>query len=119
MRLSLLGAVGATVAALAVAVPASAGGVTAAQLTQAGWTCFPVPGLGIHCAQPGQASPPTGPTVQLVYFDDAGLELQGTETLVRDDIFQRRASLACPHEPTGGWFPLTLPTGTYWACHRS
>jgi hypothetical protein len=115
MRQFVLAVTVAAVAALAIAVPGSARGLTAEQLEAAGWTCFPVPGLGVHCAAPGQAWPPTAPVVQLLYFDDTGTEFHGTETLVRDDVFQRRGAKVCPTEP-GGWF--LLPFG-YWGCHRN
>lgn len=111
--------VGAVVAALLVWPLAGAGnseGLTAAQLEAAGWTCFPVPGLGVHCAAPNQPFPPTGPTAQLLYFDEDTGAFAGTESLVRADIFAKRATAVCPTDPSGGWFQL--PFG-YWACHRS
>jgi hypothetical protein len=116
MRQLVLGVTIAAVAALAIAVPGSANGLTAGQLEAAGWTCFPVSGLGIHCAAPGQAWPPTAPVVQLLYFDDEGVVFKGTETLVRDDVFQRRGNNVCPTE-AGGWF-FVPPLG-YWGCHRN
>jgi len=59
---------GAAALALPVAAGGSSGGLSPKQLGDAGWTCFNVPGLGVHCAPPGQAWPPTEPVVQLLYF---------------------------------------------------
>jgi hypothetical protein len=33
--------------------PVAAGGVNPAQLSKAGWSCFDVPNLGVHCSPPG------------------------------------------------------------------
>jgi hypothetical protein len=116
MRQFFLAVTVAAVAALAIAVPGSANGLTAGQLEAAGWTCFPVPDLGVHCAAPGQAWPPTAPVVQLLYFDDTGTEFHGTETLVRNDVFQRRGKNVCPTEAEGWFF---IPPLGYWGCHRN
>ena len=117
MRKLLVTAAAAAVAALAIAAPGSAGALTAGQLESAGWTCFPVPGLGIHCSPPSFGPPPFGqPVVPLLYFDDTGNEFRGSETLIRADIFERRAVNICPTEPAGQWF--LLPFG-YYACHHN
>ena len=88
-------------AGLALAIPlataSGSGGLSAGQLSKAGWTCFnvvsPVVGpLGVHCAQPGQGFPPTGqPHIQLLYFfhttdpNSTVPDYTGTETLIRAD----------------------------------
>lgn len=70
-RLMILVALTAALAlSLAVVSQSSAkqGGLSPGQLNDHGWTCFNVPGLGVHCAPPGQEFPPTQPHVQLLYF---------------------------------------------------
>lgn len=118
------------IAAAALALPATAsstsGGLSPKQLNDAGWTCFNVPGLGVHCAPPGQAFPPNGqPHIQLLYFvhttdpfSDVP-DLTGTETLIRSDLYQGQP---CPTEPgpNGGYTYLPdigIPLD-YYACHR-
>jgi hypothetical protein len=88
-----------------------------------GWTCFNVPGLGVHRAAPGQEFPPTGPTAQLLYFFNTidpqsdEPDFSGTETLLRDDIYNGQP---CPTEPSGEYLFLGDLGGgaAYWACHR-
>jgi hypothetical protein len=114
----------------ALALPAAAlstsGGLSPKQLSDAGWTCFNVPGLGVHCAPPGQPFPPTGqPHVQLLYFfhttdpNSTVPDFTGTETLIRADLYQGEP---CPTEPgpNGGYTYLPdigIPLN-YYACHR-
>lgn len=121
------------VAALALPTTASStsGGLSAKQLSDAGWTCFnvvsPVVGtLGVHCAPPGQPFPPTGqPHIQLLYFfntidpNSNAPDFTGTETLIRADLYHGEP---CPTEPgpNGGYTYLPdigLPLN-YYACHR-
>jgi hypothetical protein len=121
------------VAALALPATASSssGGLSAKQLSDAGWTCFnvesPVVGtLGVHCALPGQPFPPTGqPHIQLLYFfhttdpNSDVPDFTGTETLIRADLYQGEP---CPTEPgpNGGYTYLPdigIPLD-YYACHR-
>ena len=98
-------------------------GLSPSQLNARGWTCFPVPGLGVHCSPPGQEWPPTGPTAQLLYFfnttDPTSTvpDFTGTETLLRDDLYHGQP---CPTEPSGDYtFIGDLGGGAeYWACHR-
>ncbi len=93
--------------------PAAArGGLTAEQLGNAGWQCFPVPGLGIHCMPPGVSWGDRH--IQLLYFDEQTGEFAGTETLVRVDAF--RGNRQCPTEPNGYFF---IPPLGYYACHRN
>jgi hypothetical protein len=122
-------------AVIALAVPATAsttsGGLSPAQLTAAGWTCFNVPvttigPLGVHCAPPGQPFPPTGqPHIQLLYFfhttdpNSTVPDFTGTETLIRADLYQGQP---CPTEPGPGGGYTFLPTIglplNYFGCHR-
>jgi hypothetical protein len=96
-------------------------GLTPHNLVVAGWTCFNVPGLGVHCAPPGKW-PPTDPEVQLLYFfnlsdpnsDQPGLT--GTESLIRDDMFKGQP---CPTSPEGQFDDLSSLGLPYFGCHRS
>ena len=98
---------------LSLAGPAAAqGGLTADRLADAGWDCFPVPGLGVHCMPPGVEWGDRH--VQLLYFDEATGEFAGTETLVRADAF--RGNRQCPTEDLGWFF---IPPLGYYACHRN
>ena len=98
-------------ATLATAAPASADGVTPAQLTAAGWTCiqphlFPVLKL---CAPPGTGLPPLvgtpgfadrAPSYELLVFEFATGAFLGTELLLRPDIYQQ-GQPPCPQQPGG------------------
>ncbi len=115
------------VAAGALLLPLTAaggkGGLSPKQLNDHGWTCFPVPGLGVHCAAPGQEFPPTGPTAQLLYFFNTtdpmsnDPDFSGTETLLRADKYHEQP---CPTAASGEYnFIGDLGGGAaYWACHR-
>src|SRR5919198_1991521 len=113
-------------AGLALAIPLAtangSGGLSAGQLSKAGWTCFnvvsPVVGpLGVHCSPPGQGFPPTGqPHIQLLYFfhttdpNSTVPDYTGTETLIRADLYHGQP---CPTEPGpnggGAEHPHTRP----------
>jgi hypothetical protein len=112
--------------AAALLVPLTAaggkGGLSPQQLNDQGWTCFDVPGLGVHCAAPGQEWPPTGPTAQLLYFfnttdpTSSVPDFSGTETLLRADKYHGQP---CPTAASGEYNFLGSLAGTaYWACHR-
>lgn len=122
MRRFMIPLIAAVALALPVAAASNAGGLSPAQLDNAGWTCFDVGSLGLHCAPPGKW-PPTGPTVQLLYFlelhvvtDTPGF-FTGTETLLRDDFYHGQP---CPTTASGEYnFLGDLGGGaSYWACHR-
>ena len=89
MRRFVIPVVAAAALALPVAASGSSGGLSPAQLSAHGWTCFDVHGLGVHCAPPGQPWPHTQPVVQLLYFfnttDPSSTvpDFTGTETLLR------------------------------------
>lgn len=105
----------ATVAAVGLAVaPAGAAdrGPTIAQLEAAGWSCFDVPGLGIHCAPGGGILAGTGKAQNLLYFDPVTGMYAGTETLLvttRD-----MSAMPCAGHADGLWHNL----GFAWACHH-
>ena len=122
MRRLILALVAAGALLLPITAGGAAGGITPKQLSDQGWTCFFVPGLGVHCAAPGQEWPPTGPTAQLLYFfdlsantatwDQAGF-YSGTETLLRNDKYHGQP---CPTAASGEY--NYLAGLGYWACHR-
>jgi hypothetical protein len=99
-------------------------GLSAKQLNDHGWTCFNVPGLGVHCAEPGQEFPPTQPVVQLLYFFNTTdptsdvPDFTGTETLLRADKYHGQP---CPTEASGEYFFIgDLGGGVeYYGCHRN
>jgi hypothetical protein len=105
----------ATVAASFAAVGvATAGGVSSAQLSKAGWTCFADPGNPrIVCSDPGHGRPvvpadPEGPAsynFKLFTLDDAFI---GTLHLIRADLYQGQP---CPQ--TGGLYFFIPPIGYY------
>lgn len=111
--------------ALPMTAASTPGGLSPAQLKDHGWFCFVHPTLGVHCSPPGQEWPPTGPTVQLLYFvntfdvDSTVPDFSGYETLLRDDKFGD--GKPCPTQPGGYVFIGALAPGgpEYWACHRN
>ena len=120
-----LALVAALVLSLATASPSGArsGGLSPDKLNSHGWTCFNVPGLGVHCAAPGQEFPPTGPHAQLLYFFNTTdpssdvPDFTGTESLLRSDLYHGQP---CPTEPSGEYgFLGDLGGGAaYLGCHR-
>jgi hypothetical protein len=120
-RITLITSLVATVlAALAVAVPASA--VTTSQLERAGWDCIaPLPVTDeLHCARPGGLAglfSGQARTVPMLVFDPSGNKFLGTEINVRGDIFHGQP---CPKDPpTYAYTDLNPIFGiNYWACHR-
>lgn len=128
MRRFIIALVAASALLLPIAAVGAAGGITPKQLSDQGWTCFFVPGLGVHCAAPGQEWPPTGPTAQLLYFFELGVDpatwdqagfFSGTETLLRGDKYHGQP---CPTASNGEYNPLgnlgVVGGAEYWACHR-
>jgi hypothetical protein len=113
-------------ATLAMAGPASADGVTPAQLKAAGWTCIhPLlfPAL-VLCAPPGTGLPPLAgtpgfadrlPSYELLVFESATGAFLGTEHLLRPDIYQQ-GKPPCPQQPGGEY--LYNPRNDTWFCNR-
>jgi hypothetical protein len=113
-------------ATLATAAPASADGVTPAQLTAAGWTCIHPhlnPAL-VLCAPPGQGLPPLPgtpgfanrlPSYELLVFESATGAFLGNTHLLRPDIYQQ-GQPPCPQQPGGQY--LYNPRNDTWFCNR-
>jgi hypothetical protein len=100
---------------------AQAHGISPAQLSDHGWNCFDVPGLGVHCQPPGDGS--SSATLTFLYFDtsdpnDEDAPFLGTEILVRADLYNGQP---CPQEGLDEYTGLDLfggPEVDYYACHR-
>jgi hypothetical protein len=111
-------------ATLATAGPASADGVTPAQLMAAGWTChqahlFPV----LVCFDPGQGLPPLPgtsgfadrlPSYEVLLFDFTTSAFPGPQHLLRPDIYQQ-GTPPCPQQP-GGQYTYN-PFNDLWSCN--
>lgn len=117
MKRRFLGAlIASSLLVAALAGPVAAGGVNPAQLQKAGWTCFNVPGLGVHCTPPGGS----GNATAVLYFggtSDPGATdaaFSGTELLLAPDVYNTRNTPPCPQEGLDAWTNL----GFAFACHR-
>jgi hypothetical protein len=105
--------------ALALVGPVAAdGGVTAARLTSAGWTCFtppPAPNR-IVCGKPGLGLPavpadPNGPAAySFLTFDRTTGELLGATHMIRADLYHGQP---CPQ--LGGLYTFN-PLNGYYRC---
>lgn len=103
--------------------PAGAHGVSPAKLGNAGWTCFNVPDLGVHCVPPASDfppsidAPPASVTVRVFDTDNptaTDADFLGTELLIREDLFHGQP---CPQDG-GVYHELFLGPLTYYACHH-
>lgn len=77
------------------------------------WTCFNVPGLGVHCMPPSQALG-TDAEITMLYFDTTNVnywsgDLLGTEQLLR--ATGRYHGTPCPQEGVATWH--LVAGGTY------
>lgn len=112
------------VGALFVASANSAGahGTNPAQLSRAGWFCFNVPDLGVHCVPPGGMASSASVSLHVFDTNDPGAThapFLGTEILIRADLY---AGQPCPQDGGGEYHFLPssesgLPVD-YFACHR-
>jgi hypothetical protein len=101
---------------------ADARGVNPAQLTRAGWTCFDVPGLGVHCQPRGAEA--SDASISLSVFDttdpsSTDADFVGTELLIRADLYRGQP---CPQEGMDHYHALDLfgdPAIDFYACHHS
>ena len=126
--MTMLATVAAVAAAgtVAAAGPASAHGVTPAELTADGWTCIQplrFPAL-LLCAPPGVGLPPLpgtsgfadrAPAYEFLVFEFATGARLGTQLVLRPDIYQQ-GQPPCPQQP-GGQF-LYNPRNDLWFCNR-
>lgn len=117
MRRLLGSLVAAAALTVALAAPAAAGGgVSPARLASAGWTCFNVPGLGVHCIPPSAQF--GDPTLPILYFGSTSdptsstARLSGSELLLRADRYHGQP---CVQEGIATWHDI----GGYFACHHS
>jgi hypothetical protein len=107
-------AIGVVALVASLAFAATAEGVTPAQLTDAGWTCFNDPGAPrIVCSDPGHGRPtvpadPNGPAS--FNFKVFGLDGSFTGTIhgIRADLY---AGQPCPQ--AGGQYLFIPPIGYY------
>jgi hypothetical protein len=88
-------------------------------LAEHGWTCFPVPGLGVHCSPPGRdfEAPVEHATPLLYWFDtmDPGAtnaDFSGTELLLPSGQYHGQP---CPQEGLDEWADLGIAR----ACHHN
>ncbi|NJD29487.1 MAG: hypothetical protein FIA92_14485 [Chloroflexi bacterium] len=118
----ILGAIAvASVLSLIVAGTAAAHGLNPHRLFLAGWECFNVEGLGVHCAEPGHHAR-TANIVFLVFDTDdphsTDAPFAGTELLIRADLYHGQP---CATDGGGTYHELDL-TGDgvtdYFACHH-
>lgn len=123
MRALVLSVVASALLAM-MAMPASAHTPGVARMEKAGWTCIDIVPLGIHCfTGPSSAvfagEGPTSVQVRVFTVDDEGHETyQGTELLLRADVFERNPNeRPCPQEG-GHWHDLSGGGLPYYACHH-
>jgi hypothetical protein len=112
-------------ATLAAAGPASADGVTPAQLEQAGWACVQAhlfPAL-LVCFNPGQGFPPLPgtpgfadrlPSYEVLMFNINTGAFLGLSHSLRPDIYQQ-GTPPCPQQPSGQYF--FNPFNDMWICN--
>ena len=110
-------AIVALAASLVAVTPATAEGVTPAQLSNAGWTCFVPPPFPdrIVCGTPGLGLPPVPPVLDgrpaytILLFNRDG-SFRGTEHLIRLDLYHGQP---CPQS---AWV-FIAPIGYYECQH--
>jgi hypothetical protein len=100
---------------LSMAVSAQGNGNSPKQLVDSGWTCFDVPGLGVHCFPAGKNF--GDPTIPIKYFDTtdpyaSNAPYLGTEMLIRADLYKGQP---CPQEGLATYHDLG---NGYYACHH-
>jgi hypothetical protein len=100
---------------LTAAVSAKGDGNSPKQLVDSGWTCFDVPGLGVHCFPPGKNFGDR--TIPIKYFDTSDpyaseAPYLGTEMIIRADQYNGQP---CPQEGLATYYNLG---NGYYACHH-
>lgn len=97
---------------------ASAHGNSPAKLATAGWNCFDVPGLGVHCQPPGDGA--SAATLTFLVFDTSDpiathAPFMGTELLIGTDLYHGQP---CPQEGVDDYTDLSGEGLPYFACHH-
>ena len=108
----------AAVAMVAAVAPATAEGVTPAQLQAQGWSCFVPPpfpdtvvcGNPAHGLPPVPADPDGRPSYSFLFFDRSTGELRGTIHMIRADLYAGQ-----PCAQTGGQYVFN-PANGYYRC---
>ena len=106
---------------------ASAHGLDADKLDNAGWDCIPIPVVeGVfwpHCFPPNSFPPAPGPSgnlpasIQVMVFGEGGHPFLGTELLIRADLFLKGQDQPCPQDG-GAYHDLSEEGLPYYACHH-
>ena len=106
---------------LSSAAAVAAKGPQPGNLSDHGWTCFPVPELGVHCTPPGKTwAPPVQQATPLLYwfttFDttDTDADFTGTELLMPQWQWDH-GQPPCPQEDLLGWANIGIAR----ACHHN
>jgi hypothetical protein len=116
----------ASVLLVMMAGPAAAHTTGIDRMENAGWTCIDFGPLGIHCFNApsstlfGGASP-TSVQARVFTVDQEGhVTYQGTELLIRADVFERNPNRERPCPQEGGhWHDLRAEFGLpYYGCHH-
>lgn len=97
--------------------PASAGGLTADKLDDAGWSCVPAGPHGwVHCFSPAAEASAGSITIRVMVFDVPGDTFLGPELLIHEDVYNQQPCM------TDGGAEYTylepLIGAPYYACHR-
>lgn len=97
----------------------SAAGPQPGNLSDHGWTCFPVPGLGVHCSPPGREfAPPIQQATPILYWfgtldpTDTNADFTGTELLLPHGQYHGQP---CPQEGLDEWTDIGIAR----ACHHN
>lgn len=120
MKIRLISIIFVLILALAAVGIASANGNgnSPLHLSESGWDCFDVPGLGVHCLSPGDSF--GSPSVFLKVFDtsdpmDPDAHFEGGETLILASLY---GGQRCPQNPDGYYEEVQIGPYTYMACHH-
>ena len=117
----------ASVLLVMIPLPAAAHTSGVDRMVDAGWTCIDFGPLGIHCFnEPSSAlfddeGAPVAVPARVFTVDEGGHETyQGTELLIRADVFERNPNVKRPCPQEGGhWHDLRPEFGLpYYGCHR-
>lgn len=117
----------ASVLLVMIPLPAAAHTSGVDRMENAGWTCIDFGELGIHCFNEpssalfaGKGAPVAVPARVFTVDQDGHETYQGTELLIRVDVFERNPNVKRPCPQEGGhWHDLRPEYGLpYYACHH-